>query len=474
MSFSLIFRPNLRLCPFEDSDMKVQLIQPAQLDDSGNPIKYKQMFLPSGTLATVAALTPSDVDVSVIDEYVDTVDFDADVDLVGITGLTCHAPRAYQIAAEFRKRGKTVVMGGIHASALPDEALEHVDSVVVGEAEDVWETVVRDAGNGGLLPKYRSEDLPDLKKRVIPRFDLTNYDRCIKALFADAPALPIHTTRGCPYNCDYCSVTRFFGGKYRTKPIDNVLAEIEASGGKDFFFLDDNIAGDPSYAEQLFKEMAPLKLRWFSQASTTILKQPKLAELAGAAGCHEFFMGIESIDEKNLASMNKSFNKVDQYAEVFRMLKSNGITTHASVMFGLDNDNADLIDRTVDFLLEHDVNFVRMNIATPYPGTGFYDRLSSENRITETDWSKYDLVHCVFRPKHMDQAELEEKLWSSYARFYSCGPILKRLGKFSKLYVCHPWKNSIFDDLLFQLHFYMVVRQQADPLSGILDGTGGA
>jgi len=416
----------------------------------------------------VAALTPDDVDVSVIDEYVDTVDFDADIDLVGVTGLTCHAPRAYEIADEFKRRGKTVVMGGIHASALPDEALAHVDSVVVGEAEDVWESVIRDFEKGRPRKKYKVDHLPDLQKLVIPRFDLTNYDRCAKALFADAPALPIHTTRGCPYNCDYCSVTRFFGGKYRTKPIDNVLAEIEASGGKDFFFLDDNIAGDPSYAEQLFKEIKPLKLRWFSQVSTTILKQPKLAELAGEAGCHEFFIGVESIDPGNLASLNKSFNKVDQYAEVFKMLKSNGITTHASVMFGLDNDDADLIDRTVDFLLKHEVNFVRMNIATPYPGTGFYEKLSGQNRITETNWSKYDLVHCVFRPRLLAPAELEEKLWSSYERFYSLGPILKRLGKFSKLYVTHPWKNSIFDDLLFQLHFYMVVRQQADPLSGIL------
>lgn len=446
--------------------MKIKLIQPAQLDDSGKPIKYKKLLLPSGTLATLAALTPEDIEVSVTNEYVDTVDFDADVDLVGITALSCHAPRAYQIADEFRKRGKTVVMGGIHASALPHEALQHADSVVIGEAENIWEKVIRDFQKKSLTPIYKSDKFPDLKKLVLPRFDLANSDKCIKALFSQTPAIPIFTTRGCPFNCHFCSVTKFFGGRYRTKPIDNVLKEIEASGAKDFFFVDDNIMGNPSYSEQLFKEITPLRIRWFSQFSTLVLNTPKLVELAGKSGCHEVILGIESLDEENLKSVNKGFNKIEKYKKVLKLLMDNGISPNVMIMVGMDNDDVGLFNRTLEFLLNNDVNFIHINIITPFPGTKLYEKLESEERILEKDWSKYDVNHVIFHPKKMSGEDLINNVWRNYEVFYSCKNIIKRFYRFRRIYLTRHWRNSFFDDLLFQLHYNSVIKKRVDPYSG--------
>ncbi|MDY6932671.1 MAG: radical SAM protein [Spirochaetota bacterium] len=448
--------------------MKIRLIQPAQLDDSGKPIKYKKILLPSGTLSTIAALTPNDVEVSITNEYIDTIDFSEDLDIVGITALTCHAPRAYQIAQEFKKRGKTVVMGGIHATALPQEALQHVDSVVVGEAENLWEKVVRDfQKNNKLNSIYKNDVFPDLKKLVIPRFDLNNSDKCLKAPFAKTPAMPIFTTRGCPFSCSYCSVTKFFGGKYRTKPIDNVLREIDASKARDFFFVDDNLAANSKYSEQLFKEITPLKIRWFSQFSTRVLNNPKLVELAGESGCHEVILGIESLNICNLKSVNKSFNKPEEYARLFKLLKSNGISPHVMIMFGLENDDVELLKRTLEFLLDNDVNFIRIFTVTPYPGTDLYQKLDCEGRIFEKDWSKYDLNHIVFSPKNISIQDLQDNVWKSYYTFYSYKNIIKRLWKFKKFYLTPDKKGSLLDDLLFQLHFHIATGKRLDPWSGV-------
>lgn len=447
--------------------MKIRLIQPAQLDDSGTPKKYRQIFLPSGTLANVAALTPPDVDVLVTDEYVDPVDFDENVDLVGITALTCQAPRAYQIADEFRKRGRTVVMGGIHATALPEEALEHVNSVVAGEAEDIWEQVVRDFQAGKMLaPVYKSEQPPDLSKAVIPRFELTNWEKCIRSLSAKTPAIPIFTSRGCPFGCSYCSVTRFFGGKHRTKPVEHVLREIEASRSKDFFFVDDNIMSNPEYAERLFREIAPLKIRWFSQFSTLVLNTPRLVELAGESGCHEVILGMESINPDSLAYVKKGFNKVERYKEVLHLLKTNGISPNVMLIFGFDQDTASGFARTIDFFLQTDANFIRINILTPFPGTDLHRQLRKDGRITETDWSRYDVNHVVFRPATLTGEDLLQGARNGHARFYSTPHIFRRLWNYGALYATTR-RDSFFDDILFQLHFRNSTKKGLDPYSGI-------
>ncbi len=449
--------------------MKIRLIQPAQIDDSGHPIKFRKLFLRSATLPTIAALTPNDA-VSITNEYIDEIDFEEDVDLVGITALTCQAPRAYQIADEFRKRGKTVVMGGVHATALPGEALKHVDSVVIGEAENLWEKVVRDVRKKKLERTYKASSLPDMKKLVLPRFDLIDSKKFMKAPFSEKPSiLPMATTRGCPFGCNYCSVTKFYGGSFRTKPIDNVLTEIEATGAGTYFFTDDNIVANSVYFSRLCRELSPLGIKWSSQCSTIIRNKPELVELAGKSGCREMLLGIESMDEKNLKSVNKKFNKPESYKELFKLLKQNGISPHVMLMFGMDNDNFDLFERTLDFLLENGVNFLRIFIVTPFPGTELYTRFERDGRIFDRDWSKYDGFHPLFFPPKISARELGESARRGHQRFYSSKNIVKRLWKLKRFYLDpRNSKESLLYDIFFQIHFNIATRKKLDPWMGIV------
>lgn len=449
--------------------MKIRLIHPTMLDENGKPKKYVKLNMMSLTLPTIASLTPDDVEVDIIYEAVETLNFDEKVDLVGITALTNHAPRAYQIAQEYRKRGIPVVIGGMHATALPEEALEHADSVVVGEAEDIWPELVREfQKTGKLKPIYKSEKLPDLQKLVIPRIDLINPDIYINPTTGEIPIVCLFTTRGCPFNCSFCSVTKFFGRKYRMKPIENIVKEIEHWRGRcsNFFFIDDNLLGNEKYAEELFKALIPLNITWSGQFDTTALKKPKLVELAGKSGCRNILVGFETVDPRNLKTVNKGFNKVDDYKALIKMLIANGISPQATMLVGLDHDDMGVVDRTTDFLLNNGLLYFRVSILTPYPGTEVYSKLENENRIFEKDWSKYDVNHAVFHPKNITAEDLEESVWKIYGKTFSNAGIFKRMWKLRSLYLGkHRKKQSFKFDLSFQFYMQKVTRMGLDPLS---------
>ena len=415
--------------------MKVRLIQPAQLDEKGRPKKYKKLFLPMLTLPTLAALTPDDIDIAITTEYVEDIDWEENVDLVGISAVTCQAPRAYQIADEFRRRGRRTVMGGIHASACPDEALEHCDAVVIGEAENIWEEVLRDAEQGVLKKIYQAEARPDLSKPTIPRYDLLDYKHYVIAPFARTPLIPIQTMRGCPHQCDFCSVSRFFGREVRKKPVENVIREIEALRPSRVFFADDNLAADPKHALALFEALRPLKLRWACQMSTTAALHPRLIEAAGGAGCHENFVGIESLNPASLRSIHKGFNRVEEYERFFKRCADVGILAQASLIFGLDEDTPETMRQTIDTLLGWDVNYIYIAFLTPLPLTRLHQRFVEDQRIFDQDWSSYDLTHVVFDPKRMSPKELEEMVWEMLERCYSLPNILKRAWRFRRQYV---------------------------------------
>jgi len=449
--------------------MKIRLIHPTVLDDNGNAIRYKRLNMLSLTLPTIAALTPQDVEVDLKYEAVDPVNFDEKVDLVGITALTNNVARAYQIGDEYRKRGVKVVMGGIHASALPEEALQHVDSVVIGEAEDIWPDLVRNFQKTGTLERiYRNAVLPDLQKLLIPRYDLINPDYFIKPMFNDMPIFCVYTSRGCPFNCDFCSVTRFFGNKYRTKPIENVVKEIEhwSAKCKNVYFVDDNILGKAEYAEELFKALIPLNITWSSEFDSTAVNKPKLIELAGKSGCRSMLIGFETLNPDNLKSVNKTFNKIDKYKDLIKMLKDNGIAPEATMMVGLDNDDTSIIERTIDFLLENGIIFFRISILTPYPGTKIYQKLNDEGRILVRDWSKYDVTHTVFQPAKMTPEELTESIWKIYNKTYSYAGICKRFWKLKDLFFGkYRKRHSLFFELTYQYYIRKSIMKRLDPIS---------
>ncbi len=382
--------------------MKILLISPVK-----NPLikKPKGIMMPQLALNLLEGLTPPEHQVTTIEEEIEDIDLDAECDLVGISCMTSNAPRAYYLADEFKKRGKTVVMGGVHPSILPDEALGHADSVVVGEAEGVWEQLLEDFKDGRLQKKYHKPS-PSLENYV----HIKHRKGVKKRLF---DVVPVMTTRGCPYNCDFCCVHNIFGRKIRHIPIQNVVQDIIDSGGKTFLFLDDNIIGDPKYAKELFRAIKPLNIKWGGQASISFVKETELMRLAVESGCIGLFFGLESVSKSQLRTMRKSFKEIEKVEEAIKKVKSFGIHFHASMIFGFDEDTTDIFPETLDFLNKNRISSASLNMLTPYPGTTTYQRLRQEGRIITNNWRYYDHNTVVFQPKNMTPLELQiGRLWA--------------------------------------------------------------
>ncbi len=414
--------------------MKILLIYPTTTSN-GRPDKYKQAYLPPLNMAILNRLThianPKH-DVKIVNDVVETIDFETECDLVGITALTAQATRAYQIADAFRDRGKMVVMGGIHPSMCPDEALEHADAIVIGEAENIWAELVNDAENGKLNRIYKDNDYPDLSPLIIPRWDGINLSIYRRSYGRRYPRMPIFTTRGCVHNCKYCSVTKHFGRKYRYKPIDNILEEIKQTGAESYFFVDDNIICNAAYSEELFDTLRRSTggIRWLSQCSTFILKKPHLIDMAGRSGCRSMIFGIESINKDNLKQIKKSFNNPENFVELHRLCLEAKIQPFFSIIFGLDNDLISNMWDTLNYLKKNKIWNVFFWILTPLPGTDLFDEMVREGRLIHTDWSKYDLNHVVFHPLNFSNEDLYQNFWELYESFFSTANILRKL--FSK------------------------------------------
>lgn len=375
--------------------------------------------MPELTLPVLAALTPPDIEVIVTEEDVEDVTFKSHVDLVGISCLTPFASRAYEIADEYRRQGVRVVLGGIHASALPEEAIRHADAVVIGEAENVWPQLIQDFRTQRLKPLYKSDGFADLTNLPLPRRDL------LKKGMTFSPC-SLQTSRGCPFRCDFCSVTRFFGGTYRTRPVEEVIREIELSGKKRWIFIDDNIIGNTRYARELFRRLIPLKIRWVGQSTLLISADGELLNLAVRSGCRGLFIGFESLNEASLKGVNKGFNRVRDYETSIKKLHDHGILLCASFVFGFDHDDPSVFERTLDFLKRNKVGVAALTILVPFPGTRLYQKLHEEGRILTRDWSKYNYTTAVFRPRLMEPHTLEEGTRWVISEFYSRSSVLSR------------------------------------------------
>lgn len=397
--------------------MKILLISPT-IDAEKRT--NKGLMMPQLALYILQGLTPPEHKVKIIEEETDNIDLEQECNLVGISCMTANAPRAYELCKEFKKRGKTVILGGVHPSILPDEAMQYADSVVVGEAEGVWEILIQDFQNNNLKRKYH-DPLPDLKKYV-PK----DFSKIIKRRLYNL--IPIMTTRGCPYNCDFCCVTNLFGKKIRHVPVENVVRDIQESGANNFMFLDDNIIGNPKYAKKLFSLIKPLKIKWVGQASVSLLvNDDELLQLAADSGCKALFFGIESVSEEQLHSMNKALKEIEHLESALKKIKKMGILIHASMVFGFDSDTKDIFNETVRFLIKNKVCTVSFNVLTPYPGTKTYEDLNNKNRLTTKDWTYYDHNTVVFKPKNMTSYELQIGKINARKKFYRISSVLKRL-----------------------------------------------
>ena len=380
----------------------------------------KDIWFARLTLTALAALTPPEIEVKITDENVEPIDFDEDVDLVGVTGMVMHAPRAYEIAQRFRQRGIPVVMGGPHASSLPLEAKEHADAVVIGEAENVWEGLIEDYKKGCLKPFYRKDDFCSMEKLPFPRRDLLRKD-------AYMTVNCVQTTRGCPHQCDFCHVTHFFGKTYRCRPVEEVIREVERLDGEFVVFIDDNIAGNRRYAKELFTQLKPLKKKWASQASMTLTRDPELLKLAAESGCVSLFMGVESLSSENLKEVNKAFNRVSQFDEAMKALHDHDIMILAGFIFGLDHDDEGVFERTLRFCEQNRIELPTFFVLTPLPGTALFQRMEAEGRLLHKDWGQYNGATVVFKPRLMTEETLQRGFNWACKEGYSWNSIFKRV-----------------------------------------------
>lgn len=400
--------------------------------------------LPSLGLLKLASLTPAGWEVAIIDEKVEALDITRDADLVGITAMTPVAKRAYAIADGFRCRGIPVVMGGMHVSKLPEEALQHCDSVVVGEAEDLWGVLLDDLGRGQMKSIYRHEGgYPFLDRRPLPDWDL----------YRGKGYLPVHfieTTRGCPFNCEFCSVTSSFGGKFRNRPVDDVEEEIRAM--KPFpgrftwqnlvFFNDDNIISSRNHARELLTRMIPYRLDWLGQTSVDMAQDDEMLALCRKSGCMGLLVGFESLSAETLKSVNKGVNKPRQYMDVVKRMHDHGIGVKGSFIFGFDTDDDGVFERTVEFAQKAKIDVVYYSILTPYPGTALYRQMAAEGRIIDHDWNHYNTHNVVFKPKNMTPEQLLDGYWSALKESFSYSSIFRRM-----------WGNGTRYNFFFPMNF---------------------
>lgn len=383
--------------------------------------------MPTLGLLRVAGATPSDWTVTVFDEKVEPIDFSYPADLVGITGMTPAINRAYEIADRFRARGVPVVMGGIHVSMMPEEALQHCDAVVIGEAEGLWPGLLSDFRQGRMRRRYRHEAFPELARLRGPDWSL--YD--------GKGYLPFHcveTSRGCPHGCDFCSVTNYFGGCYRTRPPEEV--EEEVRGLRPFagrfilknvvFFVDDNIAGKRTHARDLLPRLIPYRLKWLGQASTTIARDDELLDLCRKSGCMGLLIGFETLSKEKLKAVRKGFNSPENYLDAIKKIHEYGIGVSGAFVFGLDGDDEGVFDRTYEFVQRAKLESPYFSILTPYPGTRLHQKLAGEGRIIDHDWSNYNTNTVVYRPAGMTAQQLFDGYFRLQNAVHSVPAILQR------------------------------------------------
>ncbi len=407
--------------------MKIKLIAPAENQNSIFK-NSKALRVPPISLAYIAALTPPNIEVSITDELVEPIDFDEKVDLIGITILTSTAKRGYQIADEFRKRGKKVVIGGVHATLVPEEAKIHADAVVIGEAEGCWENLIEDFKNKKMKGFYRRDKPHNLKNLPLPRRDLFKKENYLTLNL-------VETSRGCPFNCEFCCVPIVEGLKYRMRPLDEVIEEIAGLKGNEIFFTSNNLAGDLEYLKELCQRLISLRKRWVAQTNLSTIRDSEVLKLMRDSGCIGLFIGLESLSKENLEKMPKMSNlKISFFKDAVYKLSNYKIGIVGAFIFGFDGDDEAIFKKTLKFALESDISAAQFDILTPYPGTSLYKRLETENRLNSKRWWLEEKVYVPFQPKHTPEEKLVEGwLWVS-SEFYKTKFILKRILK---------WKSSL-------------------------------
>lgn len=369
-------------------------------------------------LLTVAALTPPDIDVRVVDESVEEIPTHWDPDLVGISVQAPTAPYAYELARRYREQDVPVVLGGIHVSLNPAEGTPHADAVVLGEAESTWPRLLDDFRQGAMAPCYRADGLVDLDASPEPRREL---------LRAEDYRIPwvVQGSKGCPFGCEFCSLYAYVGMRTRLRRVDRVVEEIGRMPGDAVLFADDNLYADRAWALHLFRALRSVGKRWIAEATWHIAEDEEALDLARASGCTGLFVGLDSVNRQFRMTKVPRQSAEERYAAAIRAVQRKGIAVVAAFVFGLDSDGPDVFERSLSVVREGGANLVNFSALVPYPGTPVFDRLRSEGRITVWDWSKYISPTVCFTPKRMSAAELAGGTRWCQEQFYSLGNVVK-------------------------------------------------
>ena len=397
------------MCP-----LRVKLVLPALTEATGpfwRPIKYS-LFPPLG-LATLAAYLAPDDEATLVDEHVEPLHLDDEPDLVVIQVYITNAYRAYRVADWYRARGAFVALGGLHVTARPEEAAAHADAIFLGPGEQTFPTFLRDLRDGHPEPVYRST-----AGRTLDRLPPVRRDLIARHSYLVPNSLVV--TRGCPQHCDFCYKDAFFAGgrSFYTQRVDDALAEIDRLPGRHLYFLDDHLLGNRRFARALFAGMRGMN-RLFQGASTVdAILRDDVIERAASAGLRSLFVGFETLSTGNLVRSNKRQNLGRDYSAVTERLHSLGIMINGSFVFGMDDDDADVFRRTVDWAVEHGLTTATFHVQTPYPGTALYARMDAERRITTRNWNLYDTRHVVYRPARLQPEELKTGYDWAYREFY--------------------------------------------------------
>lgn len=396
------------------------------------------------TIPYLAAFADERVyEITLVDEYHGRIAYHKPYDLVAITVNTPNAPHCYEISAKFRRRGAKVVMGGPHATLLPEEVGRHCDYLITGEGETIWPQFLRDFQIGAANSIYRSAAPPELARLPLPRWDLLKRRRTMKgALFA---------TRGCPYHCRYCNLKQIYHDCVRTRPEAEVVEEIRRLPSRFFVFWDDNFFADRIYARSLLRAIAPLRRRWAAQATLADCADDELLVLAKAAGCMYLFVGLESFSDESLSDAGKAVNRVLDYKELIDRIHRHKIMVQAGIVFGFDGDTKDVFDETLAACERLGIDGATVSILTPFPKTPIYEQFKREGRLLGDDWGRYNSKTAVaFRPKNMTAQELFEGYLRFRRRFFSLGSFVRRM---------HVSRTNIAVNFVMNLGYRLGIRK---------------
>lgn len=402
---------------------KVLLIQASHYSSKNKmPCKQNRIYLPGLALPLLAAITPSNWEVEILIEVVDEIDYETNADIVGIGAMGMAVFRANDIADEFRKKGKKVFMGGYMPSLCPWLTESHCDSIIIGDAEISYPMLLNDFATTGILKERYDNPLIDLNDLPVPKYELLLKKKI-------GYMLPVQAGRGCSHQCSYCSIACLYKGKYMARPVADVIKDIKRVkelGFKFFYLIDDNIISNPSFLEELCRQIKPLKMRWGSQCSSLIADNPPLLKLAAGAGCVILSMGIESISQEGLDRLNKSWVRVSKHDEILKQINELGIIPATEMIIGTDGDTIASIKATYQFVMRNRLPVPKFYILTPLPGSAMHQTLKQSGRILHEDFSRYNTAECVHYPEKISPQDLTTTFWWLYKKVYSIPNIFRR------------------------------------------------